>query len=278
MLCLYVAFPFLREREHMAPLWRYLTFTTNFGLDVSKTGTFTHSWSLCVEEQFYLILPLCILLFKYLGVGKKAGYVILALFISGFLVRYTIWHLWLEPNLKSDNFGALFNQFIYYPTYNRLDALLAGVSIAGLYAFYPNVQAWVNKSSNVILLAGVVLLIPAYFICTPQQTFSTTIWGYPLIAIGYGLIVAAIVCPANVLYTVKSWLTSQLATLSYGIYLVHKLAIHLTQNLLEKVGIGSNSNLMMLCCILSSIAGALVLRYVIEKPSLRIRNKVLERG
>lgn len=277
MLFLYVAFPFLREREHMAPLWRYLTFTTNFGLDVSQTGTFTHSWSLCVEEQFYLILPLSILLFNYWGVGKKAAYLILALFISGFAIRYLNWHLWMEPNLNSDHFGALFNQFIYYPTYNRLDALLVGVSIAGLYTFYPKVKDWVNKNSIVIMLAGVILLIAAYFICSPQQTFITAIWGYPLIAIGYGLIVAAIVCPANFLYKVKSKVTAQIATLSYGIYLVHKLTIHLTQNLLEKTGIDKNSNLMMFCCILSSIAGALVLRYVIEKPSLKIRDKVLGR-
>ncbi len=278
MLCLYVAFPFLREREHIAPLWRYLTFTTNFGLDVSQIGTFTHSWSLCVEEQFYLILPLIFLLFNYWGLGKKASYLIPALFIGGFVIRYLNWHLLLEPNLNSDHFGALFNQYIYYPTYNRLDALLAGVSVAGLYTFYPNVKNWANKRSNAILLAGVILLIPAYFICTPQQTFSTTIWGYPLIAIAYGLIVAAVVCPGNMLYGIKSWLTSQIATLSYGIYLVHKLVIHLTQNLLEKTGIDRNSNLMMLCCILSSIIGALILRYVIEKPALRVRDWVLGRG
>jgi peptidoglycan/LPS O-acetylase OafA/YrhL len=277
VLCLYVAFPYLREREQMAHLWRYLTFTTNFGLDVSQTGTFTHSWSLCVEEQFYLVLPLIILLFTYFKAGKKSAYLVVTLFIVGFFIRYMNWQLWLAPNLNSEHFGALFNKFIYYPTYNRLDALLVGVSIAGLYTFYPRVKHWANKRSNFILLAGVALLIPAYFICTPQQSFGTAIWGYPLIAISYGLIIAAVVCPANMLYNVKSWLTSQIATLSYGIYLVHKLVIHLTQNLLEKAGISKNGNLMMFCCILSIVAGALVLRYVIEKPSLRLRDKVLAR-
>ncbi|WP_214073839.1 acyltransferase [Mucilaginibacter sp. dw_454] len=277
MLCLYIAFPVLRERDHMAPLWRYLTFTTNFGLDVSHIGTFTHSWSLCVEEQFYLVLPLIILLLSYLKAGKKAAYLILVLFLCGFAIRYMNWQLWMAPNLKSDNFGALFNEFIYYPTYNRLDALLAGVSIAGLYNFYPNIRDWINKRSNIIMVAGVLLLIPACFICTPQATFRTTIWGYPLIAISYGLIVAAIVCPANVFYDVKSWLTRQIAMLSYGIYLTHKLIIHLTQHLLDKTGMDKNSNVMMLCSIVCCIAGALVLRYVIEKPSLRIRDKVLGR-
>jgi peptidoglycan/LPS O-acetylase OafA/YrhL len=58
VIALYVFVPFLREREHFAALWKYLTFTFNFGLDLHQIGTFTHAWSLCVEEQFYLILAI----------------------------------------------------------------------------------------------------------------------------------------------------------------------------------------------------------------------------
>ncbi|MGZ5202605.1 MAG: acyltransferase family protein, partial [Telluria sp.] len=38
--------------KSMAPVWRYLSFTQNIGLQYGQT--FTHSWSLCIEEQFYL--------------------------------------------------------------------------------------------------------------------------------------------------------------------------------------------------------------------------------
>jgi len=53
--------------------------------------------------------------------------------------------------------------------------------------------------------------------------------------------------------------------------------IHLTQGLLEKMGIDKNSNLTMLACIIASITGALAMRYVIERPALRLRDKVLDR-
>nr|WP_255496239.1 acyltransferase [Mucilaginibacter sp. FT3.2] len=277
MLGLYTAFPFLREREQMGPLWKYLTFTFNFGLDYRQTGTFTHSWSLCVEEQFYLVLPITFLLFNYFKAGKKAVYLLLVLFIGGFAIRYIGWHNWVAPQLTSDSFGATFNRFIYYPTYNRLDGLLIGVGIAGLYTFYPHMKERINKYSNIVMVAGLAILIAAYFVGTPQASFRNTIWGFPLIAVGYGLIVAAVVCPGNILYNAKSKVTSQIATLSYGIYLIHKLMIHVTQIVLEKAGIDKNSNLMMLCCLLSTIAGALVLRYAIEKPSLKLRNAVLKK-
>jgi peptidoglycan/LPS O-acetylase OafA/YrhL len=278
ILGLYLAFPYLREREHMAPLWKYLTFTFNFGLDYHYTGTFTHSWSLCVEEQFYLLLPLTFWLFGYFKGGRKAIYLLIALFLAGFAIRYFNWHYFVEPASTSDHFGAFFNKYIYYSTINRLDGLLVGVSIAGAYTFYPAFKATINKYANVVMLTGVLVLIAAYFVCTPQAAFSTAIWGYPLIAFGYGLIVAAIVCPGNFLYHIKSKITSQIATLSYGIYLSHKLVIHLTQDLLEKAGINKNGNLMMFCCLLASVAAALILRYTIEKPSLKLRDRVLKGG
>jgi peptidoglycan/LPS O-acetylase OafA/YrhL len=276
VVILYFAFPLLREREQMASLWRYLTFTLNFNLDIKTIGTFTHAWSLCIEEQFYLALPLFILLLNKLNIGKKAIYVLLGLFLSGFLIRYFNWHYFIEPNLLSDRFRALFYKIIYYPTYNRLDGLLTGVSIAGLYTFYPLIKESINKYSNLLMLTGVFILIGAYFVSTPQQSFSTAMVGYPLIAIGYGLITAAVVCPNNIFYSVKSWLTSQVAILSYGIYLVHKIAFHLTQDLLVKTGIDVNSNLMLLSCLATTIIFALLLRYTIERPSIILRNRFLK--
>jgi peptidoglycan/LPS O-acetylase OafA/YrhL len=277
VLTLYFVFPGVREWGHPSPFWRYLTFTLNFGFDLSKYGTFSHAWSLCVEEQFYLILPLTFWLFSYFKGGKKAIWFIIILFIAGFLLRLYSWYYLVQPALPSSNLGLLWNKYIYYPTYNRLDGLLAGVSIAGAHTFYPHIKSWINRYSNMILLLGLALLAAAYFVCTPQDNFYTCAFGFTLISLAYGTILAAVVCPSSIFYKLKSKITSEIATLSYSIYLVHKIMIHLTQGLLEKVGVDKNSNLTMLTCIIASFAGALLMRYAIEKPALRIRDKVLDR-
>lgn len=275
VVAIYSIFPFTREREQFAPLWRYLTFTENFGFDLKKHGTFSHAWSLCVEEQFYLILPVCFWLFSYFKAGKKAGYFLLALFIAGFGLRLWSWYHFIEPNLGADNVWVYWNEYIYYPTYNRLDGLLVGVSIAGLFTFHPAIKEQVNKFSNVLLFAGLVVLIAAYFLCTPSQTFSASIFGFPLVSFGYGMVVAAAVCPCCILYKAKSFITSQLAALSYAIYLTHKMVIHVTQNLFSRAGIDKGGNLMMVICLICVLIGAIVMRYVVEKPSLKLRNRLL---
>jgi len=274
---MYFLFSGAREWGHPSPAWRYLTFTLNFGLDLRKYGTFSHAWSLCVEEQFYFVLPLIFLLFGYFRVGNKAIYLLLALFVGGFLIRLWSWQHFIVPTLSKDSYGALWNEYIYYPTYNRLDSLLIGVSIAGLYTFYPKIKAWVNANSYRVLFAGIILLVISGFVCKGYATYNTAIWGFPLVGLSYGLILAAVVCPSNFAYRFRSFVTTWLATLSYAIYLSHKIVIHITQNWVSGLGLARDSNLMMLICILAVVTAALIMHYIIEKPALALRNKILSR-
>src|ERR1700744_6562970 len=79
VLALYVEIPAFKERSQLPPLWRMITFTQNFGLDLTKEGAFSHAWSLCIEEQFYLVLPLLIIGLTALKAHKKAVWLIPAL-------------------------------------------------------------------------------------------------------------------------------------------------------------------------------------------------------
>jgi peptidoglycan/LPS O-acetylase OafA/YrhL len=48
VLALYFLFPVALGGTATAPLWSFLTFSQNLGLGQGET--FTHSWSLCIEE------------------------------------------------------------------------------------------------------------------------------------------------------------------------------------------------------------------------------------
>lgn len=72
VLGLYAIFPILRDSPNMQPLWSFATFSVNFGFDPREGNAFSQAWSLCVEEHFYLILPLLVLLFhRRLGVSAR---------------------------------------------------------------------------------------------------------------------------------------------------------------------------------------------------------------
>ena len=277
VLILYIAFPVVREWGHLSPLWKYFTFTLNFGQDLSKYGTFSHAWSLCIEEQFYLLLPLVFCVFAYFKAGRKSYYLIILLFIAGFIVRLLSWKYFAAPYLSANDFGLRWNEYVYYPTYNRLDGLLVGVSIAGLFTFYPKVKAWVNKWCYLLLTVGVLMLIVAFQLCAVYASYNTAIYGFPIISVAYGLVLAAFVSPSCIFFKIKSKITSLIATLSYSIYLSHKIVIHLVQKWLEGFGVDKNSVLTMLICAICVIAAALLMRYLIEKPFLRLRNSVLGR-
>ena len=276
VVALYFLFPSFREREGLAPLWKYVTFTQNFGLDLHHQGTFSHAWSLCIEEQFYLLMPLTLITLVYFKAIKKGFLLLLLLFAGSFLARSYAWHS-IAPFIENDDFGVLWYKWIYYPTFCRLDGLLVGVSIAGIFQFYPKLKLQVLQHGNLLLVASLLILTIAYFLCLDQETFSASIFGFPLVSLGYGLMVAGAICPTSFLYKFNSKTTTTIATLSYSIYLSHKIIIHLTQNYLSKLTVAKESNLMFLVCIITSLAGAWLMNKIIEKSFLQLRDRLVQR-
>src|SRR4051812_2027824 len=60
VLAIYFLLPAWREFPTISPLWKFLLSVQNIGL---RGGTsFSHAWSLAVEDQFYLLLPVIVLL------------------------------------------------------------------------------------------------------------------------------------------------------------------------------------------------------------------------
>jgi len=270
-LAIYFCIPFFHEKEALPPLWKFLTFTHNLSVNLNGSGTFSHAWSLCVEEHFYFFLPLILILLQSLKVVSKSWWLLIALFAFGFFIRhYSFEHLYM-PHIEEERGWAFWYRYIYYPTWSRLDGLLAGVSIAAVYTFRPFTWSRISQYGNQILVLGLLVLTGAYFLCEDQTTHEATVFGFPLVAIGYGCLVIGAVSPACFLYKWNSRTTAFIATLSYAIYLTHKGVIHMTHVLLGDLQV--DSNIMLIICMLTCIGGALLLHYAVERPFMQLRKR-----
>jgi peptidoglycan/LPS O-acetylase OafA/YrhL len=275
VVSIYFLFPYVHEREALAPLWKYMSFTQNLGLDLRTQGTFSHAWSLCIEEQFYMVLPLLLSGLIYFNAIKKGYWFLIALFLSGFLVRLYCYQVVLQPHSESGDFGVLWYKWIYYPTFCRLDGLLVGVAIAALLQFMPALGKRVLRYGNMLLLLGCMILAGAYFLCLEEQSFAASIFGFPVVSIGYGVLVLGALSPGSLLYNYRSGVTTTIASLSYGVYLIHKFIIHITQGQLIKLDVDREGNLMFISCVLIVLTGAWLLHKLVERPFMNIRDKVL---
>jgi peptidoglycan/LPS O-acetylase OafA/YrhL len=275
VLALYFLLPVFREREALPPLWKFLTFTQNLGLHLKEKGTFSHAWSLCIEEQFYFLLPLILIMLVRWKALKSGPWLIGLIFAGGFAIRLFSWYVLVAPTEGADDSWVTWYMWMYYPTFTRLDGLLTGVAIAAVFEFLPAVRQKITALGNKLLLIGLILLAGAWFLCQDPAAFAPSIFGFPLVAIGYGAMVAGAVSEKSFLYKKKLAFTSTLAMLSYGIYLSHKGIIHLTQMAIGNTSIAPNSTLAFLICIVTCVLAAFLLNIIIEKPFLKLRQRIL---
>lgn len=272
-VAIYFLFPVVWERPTLAPLWKYLAFTQNIGLDISKHGTFSHAWSLCIEEQFYLLFPFILVALLRLKIFQKGYWILIALFAAGFIIRS-----YFYLNFGGDGNWINWYKWIYYATWSRLDGLLVGVSIAALLQFRQAFSQKILKHENILLITGLLVFGIAWILGSNQEGFNASVFGFPLTDIGYGFIVLSALCPGSFLYRYQSKITLKIAELSYGIYLIHKIVIHLTQTWLVQYKIEDKGSLMFILCTFLVFVAALILNEIIEKPFLKLRRRILFNG
>jgi len=275
VVAIYFCFPASRERSAPAPLWKYLSFTQNIGLDLRTQGTFSHAWSLCIEEQFYLLLPLTLIALVYAKAIKKGIALLVTLFVLGMAARWYIYDNVVLARFNEEDSWVNWYKWIYYPTYGRLDGLLTGVGIAALFQFRPMIKEKLTGYGNLLLAGSLVVLTVAYFLCINEDSFNASVFGFPLVSIGYGLLLMGAISPNCFLYRFKSGITARLAVLSYAIYLTHKIIIHLMQGQSGKLNIAKNGVWMFLICTIACVAAAYCMNFLIEKPFLKWRDKIL---
>ncbi|MBI2381694.1 MAG: acyltransferase [Gammaproteobacteria bacterium] len=278
VLGLYALWPAFREAPGMQPLWQFLSFTVNFQIDYAHNRAFSHAWSLCVEEHFYLLFPLLALgLYRFGGAGRVLGVFLLVL-LGGMLLRAGLWTSLLEPQLGNlTGEGGYYQRFvedIYYPTYARLDGLLTGVALAALRAFRPALWAWALRQTHALLALGVLGLAGAMALFQDRAGFPASVYGYPLLSLSLGLVLLSAVSERGLLARLRLPGAHGLALMSYSLYLVHKPAFHLVREAFGPELEGRGVLAFFVYGGLALVAGGL-LYFLVERPFLAWRERWL---
>ncbi|BCP55178.1 acyltransferase [Kaistia sp. 32K] len=287
VLALYALVPVLRDAPTMQPVWRFASFTVNLGFDPRQGNAFSQAWTLSVEEQFYLVLPMLVLLLhRRIGVSW-ALVLAVAIAAAGILVRYAIWEnqvgSLIDANQLRDAF-AVYLREVYYPTYTRLDGLLFGVVLAAARFFKPELYSRYLQP-RVALPLGLALVVAALFLFSLRGPLAGTnlflvfqaqlgaVAGFPLISIGIALILGAMLDLEHVLGRWPVPGMTIVATLSYSLYLTHKSVFHLDRLIFGQENLQGEFGFAVY--LATSLAVAAVLWFCVERSFLVLRDRVL---
>lgn len=276
VLLLYFTVPVFREAPGLSPAWQFFTFTENFRIDYATDQAFSHVWSLCVEEHFYLILPLLVLALMWKPRFSKTLAVIFAVLCFGTAIRAYIYIHQLDPLLATDpdSFTLLYVEKIYYPTHTRLDGLLVGVALATIKTFRPIWWQRLLSHRHVVTLAGLGISAFAIWLFRDRLGFTANVFGLPLLAFGFGLLLVSSVSPSSLLSKIRGF--GFIATLAYSMYLTHKEIVHLDHRYLGQL-VSGRGWLAFFIYFATSFLAASLLYFAVERPFLRLREKISAR-
>jgi peptidoglycan/LPS O-acetylase OafA/YrhL len=272
VLLLYLLVPDWREAAAMAPAWQFLTFTVNLFPDYARYRAYSHAWSLCVEEHFYLMFPLVVwLMARRPGRGIAAtAFVLLA---GGMLLRDWLWRHEVAPHDAAQAF-LRYAEAIYAPTWCRLDGLLAGVLLAAVRAFRPSWWTRLLRAGPALAPAGVALLAMA--LRMDPVGHVAAIIQFPLVALGFACLLVAALSPRLPMARFALPGARQLALLAFSLYLTHREVYAWLDK--HAAGLDDWPPLAAFCAYhLAALAVAALLYAGVEKPALALRARLLAR-
>jgi peptidoglycan/LPS O-acetylase OafA/YrhL len=277
VVALYFMVPAFRELPDIQPLWQFLTFTQNWFIRLDHWPAFSHAWSLCVEEQFYLVVPVLIWCAMRRPRAWQAVALIAAVVLAGMALRGYLWEQELVPVLHAKagpgSYSRRFFELIYYPTWTRLDDLVGGVTLALVKSFRPALWAALMRRANLLALAGLAVAGGAVWLMSENRTYLPIVFSYPLLAFGLACVVASAASPYGLLGRYRVPGARPVATMAYSLYLTHKEVYHLV---LLALGwqLSDSPVLELLVFGGAALAGGALLYFAVERPFLRLRDRL----
>jgi len=248
---MFVVVRFLNPSEYHAviqqssPWWAFPLFLQNFLLPLSTNaaGPLVVTWSLAIEEQFYLLWPLVV---RFCS--------------SSQLRRVAIAEMCISPALRYDL--SLHHVDLYTNVFCRLDGLMAGALLALLVRsdnFVPS--KWLKRAWITL-----VFVAPLVFV---TEAFHARWIVFSLTALGSASFIYVS------MFSERKWLQVVMknrflvytGTISYGLYLLHKIPFGMVQTL----HLDRHPFLPLPIIFVTSYAMAALSWNLLEKPFLNLK-------
>lgn len=228
-----------------------------------------HFWSLCVEEQFYLIWPFVVYRVRRRKTLMKICIVVL---VASPVLRGLLCALVPGRYLEME--------LLYRSLPTRLDALLLGGLVAlGLRG---GQEVFLRRLRRPVLAVTTVSLVALYLLETQALGVpfhgSATNWmgvlGFSLIDLFAAAVILEAIHPGSLLGTALSWKPLRaLGLISYGFYLYHDLLQDFWSDAARRISSASAFPLTLGIAFVGTTLIATVSYVALERPLLRLKDK-----
>ncbi len=229
-------------------------FVQNYFHENTISVALVHTWSLAVEEHFYLLLPplfmLLIALFSKRNPFRAIPLLFLTIAVSCLALRYFT----LEPGTLA------------WMTHMRLDGLFTGVALGYLYHF--RMELFRKLTGHYAPAVAVLLCVPALLFDQYDRIVQT--FGLTCLAVGFSFLVAwSVVRTPKAPLARALWKASaRIGFYSYSIYLWHTVIVILFKN---HPGL---SAIKFWLYVATTIVTGIAMAHLVEMPYLALREKL----
>jgi peptidoglycan/LPS O-acetylase OafA/YrhL len=235
-------------------------------------GIWGHTWSLDVEEHFYVLLVLVLLMMARRGGTNPfralPGWIAASCAVI-LVLRVITWKL--HPQITDAT--------SVFPSHLRIDSLLAGVFVSYYHTFHrANISAWMRRAGAWVTPASILLLVPVTFL-TREDPFMVTA-GFSLESWGFALLLVSVLYPTKPAPAPSraGRAMVRLGQLSYAFYLWQAPILAAGDGLklyAQAHGVSTPYALILALAFGATLTMALVTTSLIETPALRWRDRHL---
>ncbi|MDD5198739.1 MAG: acyltransferase [Terrimicrobiaceae bacterium] len=240
-------------------------------------GLWAHTWSLAVEEHFYLLVGIGLTaLLAFPLRGRRGLHAVPWICLGGMalLTAVRVMHSLWTPY---DHYTHLF------PTHLRIDSLLMGVLISYLWCFHREAfLAHVTRWRWPLAVMGLLLFAHPFVFLEPWRTWWQSSLGLTALYLGAGMIVAVTLSLPDVRQPLIRWpllFVAMAGVSSYAIYLWHMpwkvwgpTYLQKAMGIRRPVQLGPEDAFWFF--IFGSLLLGILLTLLVEQPLLLLRNKL----